>query len=107
MRICILLVCCSSIITYSFYLGTENLAFCSDETSLLESDLDVPKFRSIISSDANNEVGFDPDQSISSSGHRNSDIFIIEGTLSGKNKYSFCRKIIPDSVCYDSFNFFL
>lgn len=66
------------------------MAFCSDETSnLLESDLDLdlPKFRSIVASDASRDgKEFDPEQSISSSSRRDSDLFVIEGTLSGKNE---------------------
>ncbi|XP_035714304.1 huntingtin isoform X3 [Folsomia candida] len=66
--------------------SSENLAFCSDETSnLLESDLDLdlPKFRSIVASDASRDgKEFDPEQSISSSSRRDSDLFVIEGTLS-------------------------
>jgi len=72
----------ATIILYFLFVGNESLTFTDEAANLLEADLDVPKFRSLVSSTASDihELG-EVEPSIHSS-RRGSDVFVIEGTLS-------------------------
>jgi hypothetical protein len=65
-----------------FETGSESLNFSDEAANLMEVDLDVPKFRSLVSSTSSDvhELG-EIEPAILSSGRRDSsDVFVTEGT---------------------------